>query len=426
MGLRVASQMKTSEVVAKVIQPCTECLRCRYVELPQMTSDNTVGCAEVFVSHTWGAPFADTVAAIAHALPDAARVWLDIFAVRQWPGNGADLSFRNVVRNTNALLLCAVHVPAIAEMNKDDAMVRRVPEEAKRICAFFRVWCLVELQAALHAGKPVVMLIGAAETNGSFKANTEMCQNLYFCVDVRQAVASVETDRKRILREVEDSNGGVDALNKQARGAINGAWETMGHPAVIAAGCGFPQALFSSCLPKEGEPSEECAARLGVVLRAASASGTTAAVVELLEAGAALDATDNKYGSTALMEAASSGHEVVLRLLLKSGAALDATSNQGWTALMHAAEGGHEGALRMLLEAGAEPNAADDNGWTALMYAAEGGHEGALSVLLEAGAVLHATSNDGVTALRWAELNEHDGAVRVLQEAGGKSAELET
>ena len=34
--------------------------------------------------------------------------------MRQWPGNGADLGFESVVRDTHALLLCAVHLPAVA------------------------------------------------------------------------------------------------------------------------------------------------------------------------------------------------------------------------------------------------------------------------------------------------------------------------
>ena len=42
-----------------------------------------LGKPRVFVSHTWGAPFADLIAAIAHVLSDDQCVWLDIFSVRQ-------------------------------------------------------------------------------------------------------------------------------------------------------------------------------------------------------------------------------------------------------------------------------------------------------------------------------------------------------
>ena len=48
---------------------------------------------------------------------------------------------------------------------------RTAPTALKRQCAFFRVWCLVELVTALRHAKPVIMLVGAAEPTdvGIFK-----------------------------------------------------------------------------------------------------------------------------------------------------------------------------------------------------------------------------------------------------------------
>ena len=84
-------RMPTWQVVRDIVRPATRARRCRYVEL---LSDG-VGRARVFVSHTWGAPFEDLVAAVAHALngDETVPVWVDILAVRQWPGNVADLVF---------------------------------------------------------------------------------------------------------------------------------------------------------------------------------------------------------------------------------------------------------------------------------------------------------------------------------------------
>ena len=84
-------RMPTWQVVRDIVRPATRARRCRYVEL---LSDG-VGRARVFVSHTWGAPFEDLVAAVAHALngDETVPVWVDILAVRQWPGNVADLAF---------------------------------------------------------------------------------------------------------------------------------------------------------------------------------------------------------------------------------------------------------------------------------------------------------------------------------------------
>ena len=60
-------------------------------------------------------------------------------------------------------------------------------------------FCPQELQSALQYNKPAVMLIGAADEGGTFLPNSNMCENLFVCVDVMQASASVEADRVRIL-----------------------------------------------------------------------------------------------------------------------------------------------------------------------------------------------------------------------------------
>ena len=104
----------TGRAVALLVKPRTRRRRCRYVELPEMRG--RVGPPRAFVSHTWGAPFADLVAAIRHALGDDEYVWVDIFSVRQWAGNAADLAFECVIREAPSLLLVGRHVPAVAAM----------------------------------------------------------------------------------------------------------------------------------------------------------------------------------------------------------------------------------------------------------------------------------------------------------------------
>lgn len=54
--------------------------------------------AQFFVSHAWAASWGDLVVACATMLPAGAIVWIDIFAVRQWPGNAVDLAFHAVVK----------------------------------------------------------------------------------------------------------------------------------------------------------------------------------------------------------------------------------------------------------------------------------------------------------------------------------------
>lgn len=88
----------TSAVTKYIIQPATAHLHCRYTELPELQSPETsetpelggLGPSNSFVSHCWGAPFGDLVAALLDGDADPSRrVWIDIFAVRQWPGTRA-------------------------------------------------------------------------------------------------------------------------------------------------------------------------------------------------------------------------------------------------------------------------------------------------------------------------------------------------
>ena len=114
-------EMATEEVVAKVVRPDTVEARDRYVE---RLGSADVGPTDVLVSHAWAMPFADLVAMISSVCTDDTFVWLDVFAVRQWPGNGADLDVHSVVAEAKALLLCSSHKEAVVSMRREDALAR--------------------------------------------------------------------------------------------------------------------------------------------------------------------------------------------------------------------------------------------------------------------------------------------------------------
>ena len=61
-------------------------------------------------------------------------------AVRQWPGNVADLDFACVIREAPVFLLVAMHLPEVEALSQEDAMKKLVPASAKKKCAFYRVW----------------------------------------------------------------------------------------------------------------------------------------------------------------------------------------------------------------------------------------------------------------------------------------------
>ena len=86
-----------------------------------------------------------------------------IFAVRQWPGNLADLDFEPVVKNCNNFLLSSKHMQEVADLDKDGPLAegddssvannRRLKASEELMqeqlpmvfseCAFFRIWVLL-------------------------------------------------------------------------------------------------------------------------------------------------------------------------------------------------------------------------------------------------------------------------------------------
>ena len=125
--------------------------------------------------------------------------------VRQWPGNGADLDFRGVIRGCTALVVAAPVVEgAISERFVGDDERAAFLESAagaaaKRLLFGFRLWCVVELHAALHFGKPVIIRAGKAAREGDAvkfdtKGASDMLENLIHMIDVERAECAVRAD----------------------------------------------------------------------------------------------------------------------------------------------------------------------------------------------------------------------------------------
>ena len=69
-------------------------------------------------------------------------------AVRQWPGNVADLDFACVIHEAPVFLLVAMHLPEVEALSQEDAMKKLVPASAKKKCAFYRIWVRCAVAAA--------------------------------------------------------------------------------------------------------------------------------------------------------------------------------------------------------------------------------------------------------------------------------------
>ena len=139
---------RTDEVVRDVIRPATAAARCRYVDLPAVAAAAAVGPAATFVCHCWGAQWGTLVAALADGAADRSRrVWIDVFAVRQWPGAAADANFDGVILRCASLAFVheaarAADVQRLNEANRAERGVGLLPIAARARLAICRLWCV--------------------------------------------------------------------------------------------------------------------------------------------------------------------------------------------------------------------------------------------------------------------------------------------
>ena len=147
----------TWKVVSNLVKPATEGHgRCRFADLPFVKP--FTGPASVFMSHCWGGLCGDLVVAACQGAKADRIVWIDVFAVRQWPGNGADLDFRGVIAGVTAVIvaaapvgkaLCGGWLPDDFEGKKsteaiDAYLCSTEFKAAKTVLPFFRLWCIGE------------------------------------------------------------------------------------------------------------------------------------------------------------------------------------------------------------------------------------------------------------------------------------------
>ncbi len=141
----------------------------------------------------------------------------------------------------------------------------------------------------------------------------------------------------------------------------------------------------------------------------------------LLEAGADVNSPGHR-GLTPLHEAAAQrGNLDVVRILLEAGADIHATSGPGLTPLHKAASGGAAEIVHALLDAGADVNAGVVGGYgTPLLRAVQTRRstEAVVIVLLWAGADPDARDEQGWTPLYAAAHSDRPAAVRALLKAG--------
>jgi ankyrin repeat protein len=142
----------------------------------------------------------------------------------------------------------------------------------------------------------------------------------------------------------------------------------------------------------------------------------------LIEAGADVNAKDNIQDSPYLL-AGASGYLEILKLTLAHGADLKSTNRYGGTALIPACERGHVDTVRELLTTAIDVNHVNKLGWTALLEAiilSDGGpqHIAIVDMLIKAGADVTLADNEDVTPLQHARQRGYREIERILLQAG--------
>ena len=248
----------TWRVVRDIIKPATAVNRCRYAQLDSVAA--FTGDATVFISHCWGAAWGNLVAAASHGASPDRIVWIDIFAVRQWPGNAADLDFRGVISSCTATIVSVSLLPGLATAGFADLPAWLETDEgaaAKKNIAFFRLWCVVELAAAVQYSIPVIFKVGTVQHHGeghveySTKEGELMLRNLADLIDCERAECFVQADYDREMAAIR-AGVGVAAVNQMVTVAVKGAMAATAMTVleVDAAVCGEPETL--GCIPREG------------------------------------------------------------------------------------------------------------------------------------------------------------------------------
>ncbi|MEU5259709.1 ankyrin repeat domain-containing protein [Amycolatopsis sp. NPDC021455] len=453
----------TWRVVRDLVRPSTASTRNRYFDVVEGCHPEECGPPDVFVSHTWSARWGTVVGAAAYGCQDGnRRVWLDVFAVRQWPHGAADMNFHEVIGRCRSVLLAIDH-DVVEESNLNDLEIlttRRditihtvMTESVRRKLPLARSWCLAEIVSAHAHGRPVIALIGRSITDssevtgrdlklprrgteGSWHperlfaiSNFGLVERLSELVDVEQAETTLEKDKLRIDADIEGSLG-YDRFNAVVRATLIGA--SLDAP---VAECVLPFLCDGDDQQWRRRAPQFAGIDRAHLLGAFIGVGAASAVATLAdEYGYRLEdrsmpalwmasgrgqlpitrtLVDDYHvsvegcagnGMTPLAAAAAAGNLDVVEFLLARGALIDKRARLGRTPLVNAAMWGHTRIVSVLGRAGADPDLVDAEGYSALAHAVFGRHVSAVRALIsDCGANVNlAAGPAGFSALHWA------------------------
>lgn len=171
-----------------------------------------------------------------------------------------------------------------------------------------------------------------------------------------------------------------------------------------------------SSTPESGESSPEQSkikeeTNLEQRLISAAAEGEIETILELLEAGAEIDATDSR-GVSAVMAATQRNNIDTVKILIEHGANIDIRNNNQDNVLLYAGAEGLLEIVKLAVEAGADTTLTNRFGGTALIPASDRGHVDIVQELLTNSDI----DVDHINDLHWTALLE-----AVILGDGGKN-----
>jgi ankyrin repeat protein len=443
----------TWRVVRDIIKPDTANTRQRFADLLQATEGNVVGLPNVFVSHSWAAKWGVLVAAASRGSEDGKRrVWLDVFAVRQWDGNEADLDFSGVVQRCRALIVAFSHEifqeSKFAEDKRYLASLKRNFQEmfapgVRAKLPFARSWCLAEVVAAAISDRMVIVSAGLAHRDGDFvgeeiehlkvtsesrtvesselpkwRPSRQMAVSYFGLLEALGEFAKLEyaeagqrRDQERIFRLVTESIG-FRRFNAEARAAIlGGSCDETEAPGLYSMVCDGRMDVLRNDARQRSD--RRARARL---LQTVAGAGVVEGV-DLLVRELGYDINDDSV--PAIWAASGMGRLKVVRYLGARGAAINVYAGNRSTPLANAALHGHLQVVRFLLDSGADPNLRGFRGTTPLINAAKNGHVEVLLALHQKNADTGMSDDYGQQALYWAAMGGHTEAAEALVQRCG-------
>jgi len=396
--------MTSWEIIRKIIKPQTSSSRCRYVELDYMKE--YVGEAHSFISYAQAGLFGDLVAAVADHADYDRYVWIDIFAVRQWPSDTPDLDFASTIEHCSSFIIICSSV----DLSVPDVFffsIKKIPVSIRKMLCFLRVWCLVEIhKAATMKNMPIIMKCGSHklidDNNFEFIGNRNMIEALLYLVDIEKAEATVHSDKEMIMESIRNGCG-VNQLNYVIRGVMAGALEIVNNSSIVqSAACGDIHSLEMILLDHTN-------------IYAIAAGGYCNLLRSFIESTNCDINGKNEEGNSAFLHASNSGHIECIKLLISYGCNIHDTNNNGESCLNLAASNGQAECLKYLISCGCNVSHTDNSGYTPCINAAMMGHVQCLKILVSHPDCDVYARVDGWTALKWAKMNQRTKAIDFLK-----------